>query len=165
MSVVAVKIYENSIVMSADSIIIHGPQDKAPVGKGKIFDVNGMLIGSTGLASEGVYLSLFAENHTPLDSSERAFTEYMAEFCQWKYHTYGSPAEVENSYLIAYKDKCFYVNGYYVGEVNDFFAIGAGSEYAEAALYLGHSPQEAVKAACALCCMVAEPIITKSIPK
>ena len=40
MSVVAVKIYDKEIIMSADSIIIHGESDKTPVGRGKIFEVN-----------------------------------------------------------------------------------------------------------------------------
>ena len=31
--------------------------------------------------------------------------------------------------------------------------------YASAALFLGHSTREAVKAAAALCCKVAEPIV------
>ena len=165
MSVVAVKIYDKEIVMSADSIIVHGESDKSPVGKGKIFDVNGMLIGTSGYAYEGVYLSLFAENHTPLDATERAMTEFFAEFANWKYTQYGASRIIENTYLIAYKDKVFFINGNYIGEVKDFYAIGAGSYYAEAALYLGHTPREAVEVACALCCFVSDPIITKTMSK
>ena len=165
MSVVAVKIYEKDITMSADSIIVHGEADKSPVGKGKIFDVNGMIIGTSGYASEGMYLSLFAENHTPLEATERAMTEFIGEFAEWKYVKYGVSRSIENQYLIAFKDKCFYVSGNYVGEVHDYFAIGYGHQYSEAALHLGHSPQEAVKVACDLCCFVSEPIITKTLAK
>ena len=32
MSVVAVKVYDKEIIMSADSIIVHGRDDKTPVG-------------------------------------------------------------------------------------------------------------------------------------
>ena len=70
MSVVAVKVYDKEIIMSADSIITHG-SDKTPVGRGKIFEVNGMLIGTSGYASEGIHMALFAENHTPLAMDER----------------------------------------------------------------------------------------------
>lgn len=163
MSVVAVRINKSNITMAADSIIIHGWSDKTPVGKGKIFEVNGMIIGTAGYASEGVHLSLFAENHTPLDATERSVAEFLTEFGSWKMKTMNGVATIENEYLIAFKNKCFYVSGSYIAEVDDYFAIGAGAPYAEAALYLGHTPAEAVKTACALCCYVDEPIVEKTL--
>lgn len=165
MSVVAVKVYEKSIIMSADSIVIHGEADKTPIGKGKIFEVNGMIIGTSGWASEGVYLSLYAENHSPLTASERDMAKFIAEFGAWKAKEFAETSQIHNSYLIAYKGKCFYVAGGFVAEVNDYFAIGYGHQYCEAALYLGHDPAEAVKAACHLCCFVDGPIMTKSMAK
>ena len=165
MSVVAVKLYEKSIIMSADSIIVHGEADKIPVGKGKIFDVNNMIIGTSGWASEGVYLSLYTENHTPLDATEREIAKFIAEFAMWKNKEFGESCKIENQYLIAYKGKCFYVNAGYIAEVNDYFAIGYGHQYCEAALHLGHSPQEAVKVACHLCCYVDGPVVTKTMER
>lgn len=165
MSVVAVKVYDKEIIMSADSIIVHGEVDKTPVGRGKIFEINGMLIGTSGLASEGIHMALFAENHSPLSMDDREITKWMHEFMLWREKEFGVERKLENQYLIAYKGKCFYANFGYVGEVTDFFAIGAGQTYATAALYLGHAPCEAVRVACALSCYVDEPIITKSIPK
>jgi hypothetical protein len=47
----------------------------------------------------------------------------------------------------------------FINEIKDFAAVGAGEDFANAALYLGHSPEEAVKVACELCCFVSEPII------
>ena len=61
MSVVAVKIYDKTITMSADSIIVHGEVDKTPVGRGKSFEVNGMLIGTCGFAHEGRRFNLFGK--------------------------------------------------------------------------------------------------------
>ena len=164
MSVVAVRVYDKEIIMSADSIITKNG-DKTPVGRGKIFEVNVMLIGSSGYASEGIHMSLFAENHTPLSMDDRELTKYMYEFSEWKAKEFGVEKKLNNSYLIAYKGKVFFCENEYVGEVKDYFAIGAGENYANAALYLGHSPAEAVKVACALSCYVDEPIITKSITK
>ena len=164
MSVVAVKVYDKEIIMAADSIICHG-DDKTPVGRGKIFEVNGMLIGTSGLAAEGIHLALYAENHAPLAMTDRELTRYMYEFAEWRAKEFGTEKKLENSYLIAAKGKVFYCNFGYVGEVTDFFAIGAGESYSRAALYLGHSPAEAVRVACALSCYVAEPIIVKSISK
>ena len=84
---------------------------------------------------------------------------------EWRSKEFGAEKRLDNQYLIAYKDKAFYCSSGYVGEVTDYFAIGAGQNYARAALYLGHSPAEAVKVACALSCYVDEPIVTKSIPR
>ena len=168
MSVVAVKVYKDKIVMSADSIIVSGWQDKTPVGNNKLFEVNNMIIGSAGDAQELTHMYLFAENHSPLDMTERGVIKFMNEFRLWRIAEFGvsSEKQVSNDYLIASKGKVFLCNGVcYIGEVKDFYAIGAGEDYAKSALYLGHSPAEAVKVACALSCYVDEPIITKSIPK
>lgn len=164
MSVVAIKVYDNKIVMSADSITIRGG-DMTPIGKGKIFEVNDMIIGTSGYSSEGSMMMLFAENHTPYDASEKSMVEFMLEFNEWRNKNWGTHAGLENSYIIAYRGKAFYVHQNYIAEIVNFFAIGYGADYAEAALYLGHTPEEAVQAACALCCYVAEPIITKTMYK
>lgn len=142
MSVVAVKIYDKEIIMSADSIIVSGQQDKTPVGKDKMYEINGMLIGSAGDAQELTHMFLFAENHTPLDMTERGLIKFMNEFRQWRINEFGVPVEkpIGNEYLIASKGKCFMCYGCaYVGEVRDFYAIEAGENYAKAALYLGHT--------------------------
>ena len=94
MSVVAVKVYDKEIIMSADSIIIHG-DDKTPVGRGKIFEVNGMLIGTSGYASEGIHMALFAENHTPLSMDEREITKWMHEFIMWRTKEFGIDPKTE----------------------------------------------------------------------
>lgn len=164
MSVVAVRVSENNITMSADSIIIHGEADKTPIGKGKIFNINEMLIGFSGYASEGLYMNLFAENHTPLAATERDIMQFCIDFSEYKYKLTGNRI-IENSYFIAYKNKCFLISGNYIAEIKDYYAIGYGHEYAKAALYLGHSPHDAVKTACALCCYVDEPIITLTLDK
>lgn len=49
--------------------------------------------------------------------------------------------------------------------IDDYYAIGAGQDYANGALYMGATPKEAVKAACELCAMVCEPIICESISR
>lgn len=158
MSVVAVKITDGKISMSADSIIIHGEADKTPIGKSKIFHINNMLIGYSGFASEGLYMSLFTENHTPLAATERDIMQFLIDFSEYKCKITGNRT-IENEYFIAYNGKCFLINGNYIAEIKDYYAIGYGHEYAKAALYLGHSPHDAVKTACALCCFVDEPII------
>lgn len=47
----------------------------------------------------------------------------------------------------------------FVCQIKDYVAIGAGDDFATAALYLGHTPREAVEVACNLSCYVAGPIV------
>lgn len=166
MSVVAVKVNNDSIVMSADSIRTLGG-DKSSTGKGmgKIYEVNNMLIGGVGHSSEIIMMALFAENHRPLNATERDVVQFLNEFANFKNKNTDNRT-LYNDYLIAFDGKCFNVSSdYCVVEIEDYYAIGYGMDYANAALYLGHSPQEAVKVACDLCCYVCEPIVTKSIPR
>lgn len=161
MSVVAVRINKNSIVMSADSIkTLGGDKSASGKGRGKIYEVNSMLIGGVGYSSENILLSLFAENHRPLAATERDIAQFLNEFADFKNKTTDNRT-LHNDFLIAFDGKCFCVSSdYEISEITDYYAIGYGMDYANAALYLGHSPQEAVKVACDLCCFVSEPIIT-----
>ena len=59
--------------------------------------------------------------------------------------------------------KCFSTNRLFVFRVNDYYAIGAGDDFARGAMYMGASPEEAVKVACDLCVYVSEPIIKETI--
>lgn len=55
------------------------------------------------------------------------------------------------------------LNGLFVNKVKNYDAIGAGMDFANAALYLGHNPKEAVEVACKLSCFVSEPIIEHEV--
>ena len=48
--------------------------------------------------------------------------------------------------FVVYQQKIFFLNGYFIHEVSDYYAIGAGTDYALAALYLGASVKEAIDA-------------------
>jgi len=84
---------------------------------------------------------------------------FATEFASWKQTNYNNNTFLRNTYLIAYNGHLFEIDNMFVYEIKDFSAIGAGEDFANAALYLGHSPEEAVKVACELCCFVSEPII------
>ena len=156
MSVIAGKVYESDIVISADSIIVRG--DAQRTNFTKLVSVNDMLIGCVGLCEESGLMFQFAKTHKPETASERDILSFFVEFAKWKKEFVS--AEIENEYLIAYDKHLFSVEGLFVKEVEDFEAIGAGKDFANAVMYLGRTPQEAVKVACSLCCFAAEPITT-----
>lgn len=158
MSVVAVKVYPNRVEMAADSIIVCGGRKETFWGKHtKIKEINDMIIGTAGSCEEESLMWLYAQNHRPVAATEKDVLEFFVEFIDWKRGKCIDPNPT-NHYLLAYKGKAFHIQNYMVMEVDKFSAIGAGADYALAALYLDKEPDEAVKVACELSCYVAEPI-------
>lgn len=160
MSVVTVKVNKDKIEFAADSICIRGGTKRTNIAK--LAEVNQMIIGGVGFTQEINLLFIFAQTHSPLDNSEKAVMDFFFEFGKWK-NDLNLGFNSENNYLFGYKGKAFYVGNLLVKEIKDYEAIGAGMDYALAALYLKHSAKEAVKVACELSCYVAEPIVTLSM--
>lgn len=163
MSVVCAKVYKDEIVLAADSILVRGWSSKTTEHTfSKLNKVNGIIIGSCGFAQEHSLMTHYMETHKPKNATTKAILDFMVEFTKWK-KDYETSAEIKNCYIIAFDGKCFEVSCLFVTEIETYSAIGAGEDFAMAALYLGHSPKEAVKVACDLSCFVAEPIIEEKM--
>lgn len=161
MSVIAGKVYADKIVIAADSIVIRGWSKKTNFSK--LLQVNDMIIGGVGDATEFSLFIRFAQTHKPETANEKDILAFIVEFSKWK-NDYKS-GTLENAYLLIFNKHLFSIEGIYVQEINEYEAFGAGEDYANAAMYLGHTPKEAVKAACELCCFVAEPIVEYEIER
>lgn len=157
MSVIAAKVYKDKIIMAGDSIIVKGDSKQTDLSFTKINKINDMIVGGCGIAEELSLLWIFMSTHKPAAATEKDVLEFFTEFSFWKSNI--TTSLVENSYLLAFQGHLFEIEEFFITEVKKHAAIGAGEDFANAALYLGHSPQEAVKTACALSCFVAEPII------
>ena len=158
MSVVAAKVYDDKIVMAADSILVKGWSKSTNGNFTKINKINDIVVGGTGEAKELSLFWHFIKTHKPAGNTEKDILSYIIEFSKWKQDLI-LEGLIENNYLLAYDGHLFEIENMFVYEVKDYCAIGAGEDFANAALYLGHSPREAVKVACELSCYVAEPII------
>lgn len=171
MSVVAAKISDNKITMSADSIILSGWQrkDQEHFKAAKMCKTNGMLIGSCGSLQESSMFQVFCANHKPESPKLKSVLEFMIDFKKWMKDLSLDPdvasdkKPVENQYLIAFDSSLWVVYGWDVIEIKDCYAIGAGEDYALAALHLGCSPREAVKVACEISCYVCDPVLEETI--
>ena len=163
MSVVAAKVYEKEVVMAADSILVKG-WSKRNSNFAKIAEINDMIIGGCGSAQEISLMWHYMQTHKPASASEKDVLTFIIEFSQWK-NSMGAGSDIDNEYLLIYKWHLFEIQNMLVHEVFDYTAIGAGEDFANAALYLGHSPREAVKVACDLSCYVCEPIIEYKMTK
>ena len=117
-----------------------------------------MIVGGCGYAEEISLLWHYMRTHKPESATEKDILDYFVEFSKWK-KDYSGNGSITNTYLLAYQGHLFEVEHMFVYEIKDYIAIGAGRDFANAALYLGHSPKKAVKVACELSCYVAEPVI------
>lgn len=164
MSVVAAKVYKDKIVMAADSIVVRGRSKRIDNGIVKINKINDMIVGSTGYAQELSLMWQYMTTHKPATATEKDVLDFVIEFSRWKRELIGSYS-VDNTYLMAYDGHLFQIENMLVCEVSEWIAIGTGEGFANAALYLGNNPRDAVKVACELSCFVAEPIIEYTMQK
>lgn len=163
MGVVAAKVYEKEIIMAADSILVKG-WSKRNSNFAKIAEINDMILGGCGSAQEISFMWHYMQTHKPASATDKDVLTFMIEFTQWK-NNIGAGSCIENEYLFAYQGHLFEIQNMLVHEVLDYVAVGAGEDFANAALYLGHTPKEAVKVACDLSCYVCEPIIEYKMAK
>lgn len=165
MSVVAVKKTDKKIKIAADSISVCGwTRMEKTIKKAKLFKVNGIIAGGVGLASENLLLENFCLTHQPHEATEREVLNFFIEFNNYLKDL--GLSKYTNAFILCFKGKAFLIyEDMYVNEINEYAAIGAGEDFALAALYLGHSAKEAVKAACELSAFVAEPIIEFEMEK
>lgn len=163
MSVVACKIRNDGYDIAADSISVRGyTQTKGEnTNLSKLFEINDIVVGTVGTAEEGSLFRLFCATRKPAAANEYAILEFLSEFSEWKDKKTNS-LSIENSYLIGFGGKCFAVEQWLVEEILTFQAIGAGMDFALAALHLGHSAKEAVETAIELSVYCEAPVIVVS---
>ena len=163
MSVVAVKVEKDKITIGADSILVSGwTQEKDKLAK--LNKVNDMVIGDVGDAQEGALFLMYCKTRKPREASVEALVDFMSEFQDWMSKKV-DVTKLGNQYVIILDGKAFMMEGFFIKEVTDYTAIGAGMDYSLAALYLGNSVKESIKAACHLSIYCEEPINIMEIKK
>lgn len=166
MSVVAVRKEGSKIIIGADSIRISawGTQEKDKLAK--LFRVSkDLILGTVGDAAIHSLFREFLSNHLPKSNTEYGWTTLISEFSTYLNDLKNAPKLEYSAFIVVNKYKVFYISGYFVREVSDYYAIGAGMDYALSALYLGASVQEAIEAACHLSIFCEKPINVMEIKK
>lgn len=82
---------------------------------------------------------------------------------KWMKDIPGNDGEFHCRCVFAYKGKCLSTSYLHVFEIDDYYAIGVGDDFARGALYMGATPEEAVRAACHMCVYAIEPIQVESV--
>ena len=166
MSIVACRITDSGFVMAADSISVRGWTQRRAEQPSKLFCTNGLIVGAVGFSEEVAMMDMYCTTHRPHDNTDRAMLEFISEFAQWREQR-TKEYKIENAYLIGIcsdKPAVYSVSGWAIGRVADFEAIGAGMDFALAALYLGHSVTEAVETAIELSVYCENPVQVLSWP-
>lgn len=155
MSVIAAKVYEDKICIASDSILIKEELKRTNFVKLKKFGKT--VCGGCGSAEELCLFFEFVKTHPIYQASVSVLVEYMHDFQNYL-RDIANIEKSDNTYLIIENNKLFEVEGFFVREITDYTAIGAGEAYALTALYCGKSAEQAVKITCKLCSTVCEPV-------
>lgn len=157
MSVVAARVYEDKIVLGADSQSTSYWHNKNSTNK--IYKISeDFVIGGVGYTAHNQLMSMFCETNKPASSRKRDILEFFVQ-----YHDYMKKKDSDyaprNEWLVAFNGVVYWVTpDLLIDEVKKFHAIGSGHEFAKAALYLDKTIKEAVKVACDLTVFCGEPI-------
>ncbi len=158
MSVVAVRKEKNKITIGADSIRITGWGTQEKDKLAKLFRVNDhMVVGTVGLSAIHSLFREFLTNHSPKTNTEYGWTSLISEFANYLNDLKNAPKLETSAFIVVYEGRVFFIDGYFVREINDYYAIGAGMDYALAALYLGADVKRAIETACHLSIFCEKP--------
>ncbi len=178
MSVIAVKVTKDEIVMGADSAFSQG-LTTIPVPNAKMFIHGPYTVGVVGTGSFLSVIKLFLEDdeHSSI-KSENDMMRFLIRLRDYtksiSYSNGGDTSEHDEddeydengfSFLLSTGSKVFFCENFMSLEINDYYAIGCGSDFAVAALELGHTVEEAVRVACHFSTYCSEPVRTLVEPR
>lgn len=149
MTVIAAKVEGDSIVMAADSRVSRGGHGKNTGYQSKIVNGSDFFVGISGSAMVAPMLMAYAKDHGIGTGGDLRIAEWCFEFLAFC-NKYTGDWSQEAHLLLAHKTGLYSIYDWLPLRVNDFCAIGSGFEHAEAAMYLGSSPREAVEVSIAM---------------
>lgn len=158
MSVVAAKIHADHYEIASDSITVRGASQRKDSSKSKLWELNGIVVGSVGTAQEQALLATFIQTHCPADPTDRAVLDFFVEFATWKQEK-TKKYESTNDYIMGFDGTLWLIEDFFVSQILTFQAIGAGADFATAALYLGHDVKKAVETAIELSIYCESPVV------
>lgn len=160
MSIVACKVHNDKIVFGSDSIVVRGwggTQEKGKDNFTKLVQLNEVILGGVGTAQELSLFISYISTRKPKDNTEDSILDFTCDFVEWKKSKINI-SDIENYYLLGFRGKVFSIQRFFVKEVVNYEAIGAGMDYALSVLYLGLPVQKAIEVACELSIYCEKPM-------
>lgn len=162
MSVVAVKRNEKGgFDIAADDISCHGWTVISNADNktfSKLQEMNDIIIGGSGATEVITMLFMYARTHLIKNNDLDTMIDWFKDFLDWRKKKSDKYGISGNYFLIIMDKKAFYFEDFLCIEIEDNFAIGAGRDFALAALSLGHTAKQAVEVACKLSSFCNEPV-------
>lgn len=158
MSVVAVKIEKNKIVIGADSFVGFSYDSQLKDKDVKIFKQNGLIVGCVGYATDCSLFRVFSKTRKPSGSREEDILEFVVEFIDWCKRK-DNNFKLTSNFMIIFEKRVFLVTGnLYIKEIRTYESMGAGQNMAQTALMLGKSVKESIEVACELSIYCEKPV-------
>ena len=166
MSVVVAEVNDNKKTVAADSGVYSGwsitPVKDVKISK--LEKINDMILGGVGYAEENLLLFDYMKTHVLDVVDPEHIRQFIKEFLKYKEELYLERC-LKNEYILAAKGKCYYIEGMMVSEIVNSWAIGAGRDYANGALYNGATAEKAVETSIALCAFVGGAIVSETLER
>lgn len=158
MSVIAVKVYSNKIVMAADSFVGFSRDTQLKDKDVKIFKQNGLVVGGVGYANDISLFKLYCRDRKPARSDEDAMIDFVSQYVKWAAERV-KDYKLQTDFMIITGKKAWLVSSSgYIKRITDYRSMGAGQNMAQTALHLGKSAKEAVEVACELSIYCEKPV-------
>jgi ATP-dependent protease HslVU (ClpYQ) peptidase subunit len=135
MSVIAVYVTPEKIILGADTQTTYGYHKILDSYYGKIFEINGVYVGGVGTSFEIQFFRRFLEERKLRNNyTEKDFNDLMLEFYDdFKARTKNEGGSIQNSYILVHDGKAFIFQNWLIKEVEEFDSIGSGGETARTA--------------------------------
>lgn len=154
MTAIAVRIYEEKIEISADSMISFSWWDKVEKSGwasikdfSKLYQVNDMVVWFSWSVEDALVISEWMKTNLPKGSTIDYIESYILSV--YAHLKSRNTARVPKLQLILiYNDKVFYAWDYLIYEVWEYEAIGSWMHYCRTAMYLWCDTKKAVSVAC-----------------
>jgi ATP-dependent protease HslVU (ClpYQ) peptidase subunit len=162
MTVIAAKIEKNKIHISCDSQVSRGNHKKKTGFPGKIVTGSDFFVGVSGDALLVPLLTAYSKNHPIGGGGEERVIEWgfeFLDFCKKRTDSW----EQEGELILCHHSGLFLIYDWLPLKIEDFCAVGAGFQHAEAAMCLGKSTHEAVDVAINLAFGCGGDITTENI--
>jgi hypothetical protein len=150
MSVLAVRVLEDSIEIASDSLVTYGMRVQSEIEDCKLFKISdNFIIGGVGYLRDLSLMKMFATDSKPSDNSYKSIFLYVSDYISYIKKHYDEYSPEDSIYYVIYDGKCYRIDGGYdIQEVTDIDSIGSGYESANAILLYGGNVVDAVKIAC-----------------
>jgi ATP-dependent protease HslVU (ClpYQ) peptidase subunit len=133
MSVVAVKRFKDHVIIGSDSITVCGYTSRSTKFH-KLHKIDSsFVLGMVGVCENSFLFRRYCKDNRPIENSEFGICDFMSKFKKWQkdFCTYSDDQNDLNlEFILVFEGVPYVVEGFYAEEINDYWAIGAGQDYA-----------------------------------